>query len=120
MAYDFGREVSYYFGTDSDGSWREGSRTDDVLLPNIPGGRYYLRIEPETDPAVAGGPRAPIPFRVRIVRGRPFYFRYFLGMFLLLIPPIWISIRAAAFEGKRWAESSTGGNATSSSSEDDE
>lgn len=121
QAFDFGREVSYYFGSDSDGSWTEGSRTDDVLLPNIPGGRYYLRIEPETDPAQVGGLATRIPFRIRIVRGRPFYFRYFLGMFLLLIPPIWTSIRAAAFEGKRWAESSAAGSASSSSnSEDDE
>ena len=26
QAYDFGREVSYYFGSDSDGSWTEGNR----------------------------------------------------------------------------------------------
>lgn len=119
QAYDFGREVSYYSGTDSDGSWSEGSRSDDVLLPNIPGGRYYLRIEPETDPATAGGLNGPIPFRLQVTRGLPYYFRYFVGMFLLLIPPIWISIRSAAFEAKRWSESDYGGVSSSSSSEDD-
>ena len=121
QAFDFGREVSYYFGTDSDGSWAEGGRTDDVLLPNIPGGRYYLRIEPETDLTMAGGLASSIPFRVRIVRGTPYYLRYFLGMFLLLIPPLWTSFRAVAFESKRWAESDTSGSTSSnSSSEDDE
>ena len=120
QAFDFGREVSYYSGTDSDGSWTEGGRTDDVILPNIPGGRYYLRIEPDTDADVAGGLQSPIPFRVRIVRGRPFYFRYFLGMFLLLIPPIWTSMRAGQFEGRRWAESSAAGSASSNSSSEDE
>ena len=30
QAYDFGREVSYYHGADSDGSWDEGSRDSSV------------------------------------------------------------------------------------------
>ena len=47
VAYDFGREVSYYHGRDSDGSWSEGSTSDEAVLPSIPAGRYYLRIEPE-------------------------------------------------------------------------
>ena len=119
QAYDFGREVSYYSGTDSDGSWVEGGPTDEVLLPNIPGGRYYLRIEPDTEAAVAGDLQPPIAFRVHIVRGRPFYLRYFLGMFLLLIPPIWTSIRSGSFEAKRWAESSTDDNDSSDSDEDE-
>jgi hypothetical protein len=114
QAFDFGREVSFYFGTDSDGSWTEGSRSDDVLLPNIPGGRYYLRIEPETDPSLA----APISARIQLVRGVPYYFRYFLGMFLLLIPPIWTSIRSAAFEAKRWSESDYSGGSSSSDGDD--
>src|SRR5579862_2326777 len=46
QAYDFGREVSYYSGTDSDGAWHEGARYDSVLLPSVPAGRYYLRVEP--------------------------------------------------------------------------
>jgi hypothetical protein len=114
QAFDFGREVSFYFGSDSDGSWTEGSRSDDVLLPNIPGGRYYLRIEPETDPSLA----APIAARIQLVRGVPYYFRYFLGMFLLLIPPIWTSIRSAAFEAKRWSESDYSGGSSSSDGDD--
>ena len=38
QAYDFGREVSYYSGVDSDGSWQEGSRHDRAVLPSIPAG----------------------------------------------------------------------------------
>src|SRR5260370_20411069 len=52
QAWDFGREVSYYSGYDSDGSWSEGSRDDSVVIPSIPSGHYYFRIEPEVDPAV--------------------------------------------------------------------
>ena len=47
QAYDFGREVSYYTGRDSDGTWTEGSTSDRVIVPIVPPGRYYLRVEPE-------------------------------------------------------------------------
>ena len=43
QAFDFGREVSYYH--DSDGS--EGSRSNSVIVPSVPPGHYYLRVEPE-------------------------------------------------------------------------
>jgi hypothetical protein len=49
QAWDFGREVSYYSGRDSDGSWTEGSRSDAVTVPSVPSGHYYLRVEPEAD-----------------------------------------------------------------------
>src|SRR5579871_2789829 len=44
QGYDFGREVSYYTGRDSDGAWTEGSRNSSVLVPVAPG-KYYLRVE---------------------------------------------------------------------------
>src|SRR6266576_632867 len=49
QAFDFGREVSYYHGYDSDGSWSEGGPNDKVAVPSVPAGRYYLRVEPESD-----------------------------------------------------------------------
>ena len=47
QAYDFGREVSYYHGVDRRRIWRKDrqDRLDDSA--GDPGGRYYLRIEPE-------------------------------------------------------------------------
>jgi hypothetical protein len=41
QAWDFGREVSYYYGSDSDGSWTEGSARDSVTIPQVPAGKYY-------------------------------------------------------------------------------
>ena len=49
-AYDFGKEVSYYAGRDSDGAWSEGDRSSKVVIPTVPPGRhYYLRVEPEME-----------------------------------------------------------------------
>lgn len=120
VAYDFSRQVSYYSGRDSDGSWTEGSARDSVTLPQIPAGRYYLRIEPEMDtstPAVT--PRA-VRYEIKVVHDVTTWVYFFIGFLLLLIPPIWTTLRSGSFEMKRWAESDYGSSTSSSSSGDDE
>lgn len=102
QAWDFGREISYYYGRDSDGSWSEGGRTDRVILPTIPSGRYYLRVEPERDPARLG----TIRYQIRVRRDVPSNVFFWIAAVFLLIPPVFVSLRARSFEGRRWQESS--------------
>ena len=59
-AFDFGREVSYYTGRDSDGTWTEGNKDDKATLPGIVSGKYYLRV------GVGGMRRKPSPVRYEI------------------------------------------------------
>lgn len=117
QGYDFGREVSYYHGVDSDGSWSEGSRSDSATIPRVPGGRYYLRIEPEMETPTSGFSQAPRGFNytVAVKRDVPTTWLFWLVLPFLIIPPIVTSIRAAAFEGGRWMESDY-----SSTGEDDD
>jgi hypothetical protein len=130
QAYDFGRQISSYHGVDEGEFWTEDDRVDAAILPSIPGGKYYLRIEPETEPVPAGAsPLAvkPITYTVRLIRDVPFYFRYFLGMFLLLLPLPFMGRKRGSFEQTRWTESDYGvppnsiaWQANSSSGDDDE
>lgn len=99
-AFDFGREVSYYTGYDSDGSWSEGGRTDDVTLPSVPAGKYYLRIEPEMQPGAT-----PVTYTVTIKRDVPKLWLFAVALFLIAIPPIIVQIKAKHFEFNRWQES---------------
>lgn len=99
-ASNFGREVSYYFGTDSDGSWTEGGSTDDVLIPTVPAGHYYLLIEPEMDAKAA-----PMHYSIELRRDVPAMSYFWIAAFLLLIPPIVTTFRSVKFESQRWAES---------------
>ncbi len=99
-AFDFGREVSYYFGRDSDGSWTEGGLTDSVLIPSVPAGHYYLRVEPEMDPNAVG-----VDYSIAVRRDVPAMSFFGIAALLLLIPPAFVSFRAIAFEQKRWRES---------------
>ncbi len=99
-AWDFGREVSYYQGYDSDGSWSEGKQNDIVLVPSVPAGHYYFRIEPEADPTLPG-----IPYTVDVRRDVPVAGIYGIALVILLVPPLIISLRAYSFERTRWEES---------------
>ena len=102
-AYDFGREVSYYHGYDSDGSWTEGDRTNHVVVPSVPPGNYYLRIEPEGEPF-----RGPISYIVTLKRDVPQISFFGLALGALLLPAVFLTWRAMSFEHLRWAESDYG------------
>ena len=100
QAWDFGREVSYYSGYDSDGFWSEGKRTDIVVIPSVPPGHYYLRIEPEVDSTLP-----KISYTVQVKRDVPVFGIYGVAFLALLVPMLIISWRAYTFERSRWSES---------------
>jgi hypothetical protein len=112
-AYDFGEEVSYYAGHDSDGDWTEGSRLGEVEVPAVPPGQYYLRVEPEGEEKGT----TPVHYTLTVVRDVVTWWPYVVAFVLLVVPPIVSSVRAMTFEGRRWAESD---HASSSSDDDDD
>lgn len=114
-ALDFGRELEYYFGVEDGESWSSGSQRDDVIVPSVPAGRYYLRVEPEGDPAN----RMPVDYSIRVRRDKPVWSYYGVALLLLAIPPIWVTFRYSAFERERWSQSDTSGG-KAHSEEDDE
>jgi Domain of unknown function (DUF4178) len=93
---DFAREVSYYH--DSDGS--EGSRNNSVIIPSVPSGQYYLRVEPEM---AVGSPYMRYDLELR--RNVPNYGFFGIAALLLLIPPVLSTFRKGSFEAARWRES---------------
>lgn len=104
-AFDTGKEVSYYTGRDSDGPWTEGSRVGETKFPDVPPGRYYLRVEPEGDPAST----ASVAYSMRVIRDVPVSWPYGVALGLLAVPPALLTWRRVKFEQKRWAESDHGG-----------
>jgi hypothetical protein len=100
QAFDFGREVSYYHGYDSDGSWSEGKPNDSVAVPSVPTGRYYLRVEPEGDPGYG-----VTYYTITVKRDVPQYSFYAIALGVLLLPAILLTWRTLSFEHMRWAES---------------
>jgi hypothetical protein len=95
QAYDFAREVSNY--TD------EGSPNNSVIIPNIPSGQYYLRVEPELDSS-----NKLLHYDLTLRRDVPNYVFFWIAAVLLLIPPVLKTMRATSFETARWRESDFG------------
>ena len=100
QTYEFGREVSYYHGRDSDGNWSEGSRRDRAVLPSVPSGSYFLRVQPE-----AQVPTDFLEYRIVVRRDVPIFFPYLIGLILLAVPPVLMGLRAWGMESARWKES---------------
>lgn len=98
VALDFGKEISYYHGYEDGESWSEGSGHETVIVPSVPPGRYYLRLEPETDAASLG-------LNVTVTRNVPLLRLPFLAFLLLLLPVLWGVVRQDNFESERWMES---------------
>ncbi|MEP6764038.1 MAG: hypothetical protein ABJB66_06990, partial [Gemmatimonadaceae bacterium] len=118
QALDVGREVSYYHGSDSDGSWTEGSHNDDFKLGSVASGKYILRVAPEGGEAF----KHNVNYTLRIKRDVPSFSFYIVAFVLLLIPAIFMMAPGSSFEGRRWAESDhpVGGAKSSKSSSDDD
>ena len=101
-AWNVTGEVSYYAGSDSDGPWTEDERESRLLLPRVPAGQYYLRVEPEGNTAGATG------YRIEVIRDVPSLLPYAVAMALLFVPPFLVGSRATSFEHRRMQESDYG------------
>jgi hypothetical protein len=97
---DFDMEVSYYHGSDSDGSWSEGATTSTRYIPAVPPGRYLLRLEPQWEAGTAP-PEYTLTVNSRVPR-----FPYaLLAMIAVLAWPLLVTWRWFRFEVARWSES---------------
>jgi len=97
---DFDAELEYYFGSDSDGSWTEGSQSSVRYIPDVDPGRYVLRLEPQWEPG------KPPPSYSLVVRSRvPRFWHVFLALLALWAWPVVLLWKRMRFEAQRWSES---------------
>jgi hypothetical protein len=112
-AISIDRSIEYYSGSDSDGSWSEGSTTADAVIGPVEPGNYVLRIE-----AQHGGPGS-VELGV-VVRQGVFRQGIFWTMFgLVMVPFVFVGLHAINFRRRRWENSNLGSRASSSSGGDD-
>jgi hypothetical protein len=113
---ELSQQVSYYYGTDSDGKWTEGSTHENVRIASVPSGRYFLRVAPE------GGEtgRGPVGYTLRVRRDVPSFLFYLVALAALVIPAILALLPKGAFETKRWQESDYAVESSSDSSDGDD
>ncbi|MCB9852346.1 MAG: DUF4178 domain-containing protein [Phycisphaerales bacterium] len=105
VVLDFSAELSYYSGRDSEGSWTEGSKTDNVPFKLEKPGDYRFLILGQAGTGETPMAGYGIPVSITIREGIVLT-RYYLFFALFCIA--WLAIevfRKLSFEGRRWAES---------------
>jgi hypothetical protein len=95
-------EVSYYHGTDSDGSWHEGGTYSNGYFTGVTPGMYYLTMTPQADPNI----KAPMGVNVSVVQGTRSPGMFWLAIVMLSMVPLYYLLRISNFEQRRWADSS--------------
>lgn len=95
-------ELSHYSGVDGGESWSEGSKSGSAVVGRVADGRYLLRVEPHAE---QGRGAVPASAEVRVVRGPFLLPPLLLALLLVVVAPLWRSLRAVGFEKRRWAES---------------
>ncbi|MGE5385311.1 MAG: DUF4178 domain-containing protein [Betaproteobacteria bacterium] len=114
LAFPATREISAYSGSDSDGSWSEGSREDEVAFVDIPPGTYYVAVDPDLSPET----RSPVRTTMTVSTASGAWSNWFILLFFLAVFPVFSRLRQASFETSRWSESDHA--PVSSDSDDDD
>jgi hypothetical protein len=109
-AKEVGREISYYHGVDQGDSWSEGDNKESVVIPEVPPGRYFLRVGVDGERTFS--------YTVRVRRDVPNLMHFLIVLGLLGLPVLVAFSRSHGFEVQRWAESDH--PKTTSSSDDDD
>jgi hypothetical protein len=102
--------IEYYFGSDSDGSWTEGSKDQDATLSSLPAGKYTLRVEGTWQDW-----QKNMPITVKVEQNVNRGVNFLCAFIVLLIVPVLGLFRKITFESSRWKDSMF----TTSSSDDE-
>lgn len=100
-SWNAGKEISYYWGSDADGAWSEGSRKATLRFDGLEKGEYLLELETGRDPSRKD--TVALGVEVRSNGGSPAWL--VLAMLLIGLFPLAAIWRSHSFETRRWAES---------------
>jgi hypothetical protein len=92
--------IEYYFGSDSDGAWTEGSKEQDATLSSLPGGKYTLRVEGTWQDW-----QQPMPISLKVEQSVNRGVNFLCALLVLLIVPVLGLFRKITFESSRWKDS---------------
>ncbi|HEX8566985.1 MAG TPA: DUF4178 domain-containing protein [Pyrinomonadaceae bacterium] len=106
--------VEFYSGTDSDGAWSEGSKSNSAILSSVPAGKYTLRVEGSW-----GNWQQPQPVNVTVKQNAFRGVNFCCAFLLLAILPTLALLWNWTFESRRWSESMFAPVSSDSSDDDD-
>lgn len=99
--YSVEQGVEYYYGSDSEGSWSEGSKSADAYLTGVPAGEYVIELNATRQPYSSGTDR----YYLTITYDTPNYRNFWMAAILLLLWPAGKYISMNYYEKRRWSNS---------------
>jgi hypothetical protein len=93
--------AEYYAGTDSEGSWTEGSKTSDQIISSVEAGKYHLLITPFRGTSNTSGAM----FTLKLTQGVSIGSNLLCCALLLVLVPVIQYFRRRSFESSRWSSS---------------
>jgi hypothetical protein len=96
------QEIAHYSGVDGGEGWSEGAKGDELVFKEVPAGTYYLAVDYE----LGTDRRARVIDNIEIVKNAPGWSNFVFLLIFLLVFPLFSRGRRAAFETRRWNESS--------------
>ena len=99
VAATFTKDFSFYSGYEEGERWSEGARSSDFLINHLKKGHYrvFLSVTPET------GRYVQVTSQITVAPA--VWANFWLAVFLILLPPLWLVLRSRAIERRRWSES---------------
>ncbi|MEO8041196.1 MAG: DUF4178 domain-containing protein [Acidobacteriota bacterium] len=104
--------IEYYFGSDSDGAWTEGSKDQNATLSSLPAGKYTLRVEGTWQDW-----QQPMPISLTVEQNVNRGVNFLCAFIVLLIVPVLGLFRKISFESRRWKDSMFSTSSTDDSDE---
>ena len=96
-------DIEFYKGYTDGENWSEGSKNDDATVSAMPAGTYLMRVQ-----GTWGQWQKPLPVTVKVEQNVTRGVNFCVAFLLLAIVPVFMLIKKAAFEAKRWSESMFG------------
>lgn len=90
--------VEYYWGSDSDGSWTEGSQYASDIISAVPEGHYHAEVSADSDMG------AKI-LRLDLFRNSSMWGNLIFSLMGISIYPCWVLMRRRSYEVSRWDDS---------------
>lgn len=101
-AINFGAEVDNWNGVADGESYNEGSNPKTVTMGGVEGGKYLLQVTPQVDPKTR---RPPTTMNLRVTQDVVLWRYILISFFLIILGPLFNTLRVAFFEGRRWQNS---------------
>jgi hypothetical protein len=102
LVQQFEMPIEFYSGVEDGESWSEGGTNDSAYLSALPAGRYTMRLEAQWE---NWNQPQPPTLNVKVEQGVPRFLNLLLVILAISIIPVFVAIRHASFEAKRWKDS---------------